>query len=170
MVLRCSSLLTYKNYGSLPEKGTGSGSFKRIDLQENRPVSGSRKSPEICMSSTGNPAKLLPGCLSSNNIRLIQHAKQKSSDMLQAVRNQLFSSGSQQAVDEAAKQRSDEAVSALATHADGKGVGLKMLSSMGFGAEGLGLGRNAQVFCRASCGHETKYCISFLSRMSVRVI
>ena len=72
--------------------------------------------------------------------------------MLQAVRNQLFSSGSQQAVDEAAKQRSDEAVSTLATHADGKGVGLKMLSSMGFGAEGLGLGRNAQVFCRASCG------------------
>ena len=61
------------------------------------------------------------------------------------AKNQLFPPSPHPSTDEAARQRSLEAVSSLASHADGKGVGLKMLSSMGFGSEGLGLGKNAQV-------------------------
>ena len=67
------------------------------------------------------------------------------------VKNQLFSQVPQPITDEAAKQRSEDAVSSLTTYADGNGVGLKMLSSMGFGAEGLGLGKNAQVCSQFTC-------------------
>jgi hypothetical protein len=48
-------------------------------------------------------------------------------------------------LDSLAQKRSQEALKSLTTFADNKGVGLKMLGQMGFGAAGLGLGKNAQV-------------------------
>ena len=57
----------------------------------------------------------------------------------------VFPSALQKQLDQEAKKRSESALQSLTTYADNRGVGLKLLASMGFGGEGTGLGRNEQV-------------------------
>ena len=57
----------------------------------------------------------------------------------------MFPSALQKQLDQEAKKRSESALQSLTTYADTRGVGLKLLASMGFGGEGTGLGRNEQV-------------------------
>lgn len=59
--------------------------------------------------------------------------------------SQVFGGSGPISLDEQGRKRSEAALRNLQTYADSGGVGLKMLSKMGFGAAGSGLGRNEQV-------------------------
>lgn len=59
--------------------------------------------------------------------------------------SQVFGGSGPVSLDEQGRKRSEAALRNLQTYADSGGVGLKMLSKMGFGAAGSGLGRNEQV-------------------------
>ena len=58
--------------------------------------------------------------------------------------SQVFGGSGPVSLDEQGRKRSEAALRNLQTYADSGGVGLKMLSKMGFGAAGSGLGRNEQ--------------------------
>ncbi len=59
--------------------------------------------------------------------------------------SQVFGGSGPVSLDEQGRKRSEAAIRNLQTYADSGGVGLKMLSKMGFGASGSGLGRDGQV-------------------------
>ena len=73
-------------------------------------------------------------------------------DAAAAKRAAVFSSARLAPLDEEAQRRVEAATKQLATHADPSGIGIKLLAQMGFGAAGVGLGKEGQVF---SCCNAT---------------
>ncbi len=74
-------------------------------------------------------------------------------DAVAAKRAAVFSSARLGPLDDEAQRRVEAATKQLATHADPSGIGIKLLAQMGFGAAGVGLGKEGQVVPSCSGSH-----------------